>query len=357
MNTANDPSHSTKSGTKDCPNGANQGGNYADSACIGDGSTTYLGASAYWDNVNLSFKPPAVNGDHINNHLWFYTATDYSTLVEMGLDYGGCITVGGQPYGNTSCFNWPSTCQPCYEVMWDDHDRYLNEYDHYISGPPQNASVHEYDIQQNGSNSQYWDIYYDGVYEGTSTVTGSSAGYEAQVGLEVANDPALSHSIAPFHAATFHNSTMETESTNGIWYSWSYLNYWRDRPCRLGYLPPECTNGSTNKSAIPTWYTNKPWNQGAEVERMNRKRHALTAFAGTVMGIVVLLGQSGPGEAHPTSAQPPPLAPGQPAPAAQQTQFACERLGKAVCNSNPVVVATDAANDPLSRPPTPTPLI
>jgi hypothetical protein len=147
-----DPIHRTQPNTNDCPHG----GNYGDTACIGGGGATYLGASAYWDNKSLSFKAPAVNGDHINNHLWFYTSNGQS-FIEMGLDYGGCIVVPG-----ISCYNWPSTCQPCSELMWDDHDPSDNQYDHYISSPPQDGSVNQYQIQRDSSNPQYWDIYYDG---------------------------------------------------------------------------------------------------------------------------------------------------------------------------------------------------
>jgi hypothetical protein len=248
------PSHRTQSGTIDCPNG----GNYVDSACIGDGSTTFIGVDASWER-NYLHHSSQFTDDHINNHLWLYTRSNLSTFVETGLAYYGCP----QNMPGINCVNWPSSCQPCYGHIWAEQATDGSQDIHFIESPPIDGSRHDYSITQDAYNTSNWDVYFDGVQVDTATHQGSSAAYEAQVGLEVSKSAYYAGSIKRFNAATFHNSSLQFLEGPRQWNGWAYLNYWNDRPCMrppsggpANQPPGECMNGSTKGTT--TWYVNKP---------------------------------------------------------------------------------------------------
>jgi hypothetical protein len=134
-----------------------------------DRSDDFTGIYGEWHSNNMYLADSDyAYGGHINSEMWLVMPN--GTWVEEGLRNG---IDPGDPCGCTA-----------YEVFWADASTSGNFSRHYIANVAPDGTDHSYVIQQ-GSGVNTWDVYYDGAYQGTSTVTGSWTGHEQQVGGEV----------------------------------------------------------------------------------------------------------------------------------------------------------------------------
>jgi hypothetical protein len=138
---------------------------------------------------------------HTNSEMWFFTHSDYSQWIEIGLRNGF------------------DSSDPCfcvaYEAFWADIDQYGNEYRHTIANVIPDGSLHNYEVKR-AANPIYWTLYEDYSYVGVSTVQTSSLGYHHQVGGEIE----LASPIDPStHADTF-DMYVQDMNTSGNWYYW-----------------------------------------------------------------------------------------------------------------------------------------
>lgn len=206
------------------------GGNYGSSGCVnGKNGEVYYGGFDDFRNVSLTATgASSTNPIHVNQEMWFYTHSNESQFVEMGLRQG---------YWN------PCGCVS-YVLFWADWDSSLNEYRHTISYPSADNSVHEYEVIRDASNHSYWNVYYDYNYIGQSTNQNSSAGYEVQHGLEVTAINSNTYSGLANH------SPLEFMDGSGAFVHDSYEQTWVDSPCSGTTTGASCLTGYGNGSDV-----------------------------------------------------------------------------------------------------------
>jgi hypothetical protein len=188
------------------------------------------GAFGTWQNGTLV----AGDANHMNTTIWLATKSDFSQWVETGL----VLYSGGQ-----------------YEAYWADVDSGGNFHLQWTQGAAADASEHNYEIQQN-SHTNWWNIYRDYNFVGTSTdqtswqscsVTGCmEAGGEIGVG---------SGQLDTTQKTGAFDLYMQAKSLAGVWYYWPSHTYETDQSCgpfAQGY----CLNGYPYYAYEWSW--NKP---------------------------------------------------------------------------------------------------
>jgi len=196
----------------------------------------YYGGYDNFDNVGLVAAGASTSNPtpHTNQEMWFYTQPDDAQWVETGIRQGYWV---------------PCACVT-YATFWAEFDTSNNEYRHTISYSSADGSNHSYEIQQDSSTPNYWDVYYDYNLVGTATYQLNDAGYEIMHGLETSEvDSNTSSDIA-------NHSPLEYEDSSGAWVYDPYEQSWVDYPCS----PPSstgsnCLTGYGNGSDV--WYAGK----------------------------------------------------------------------------------------------------
>lgn len=222
------------------------GNNASSTSCRNNAQgDVYGGGYAEWHNNNMYLDAAHYSAMyHINQEMWVYTRADEYQWIEIGLRNGNAV--GGDPCGN--CL--------AYEVFWADFDSNGTEYPHYIANTVPDGTNHVYEVQRQSANPNYWDVYYDFVKQGTSTVVNSSVAYEDQVGLEISR--AYPGDIGPWaHSDGFHFTGLQTRALNSYsWQYWPYANTWIDQGCNV-YPQGYCLNGLATPT-VHDWTDNKP---------------------------------------------------------------------------------------------------
>lgn len=221
-----------------CPHG----GNASATACVENlGGAIYYGGYDNFSDNNMTTSYWAIQqGNHVNNEMWFYTHSNLSQWVEVGIRQGYWPGVGG------------STCNCAYGRFWADFDSLGYEHRHAIAFTGPTGANHTYEIIRDSGNHNYWDVYVDYNFVGQSTDQYSAAGYTVQMGLE---DSDVSPDTS---AATFNHSPLEYMATNGAFYRFSSNNvqWWVDYGCgEPGAVQGYCLNGVGNGSDV--WYDSK----------------------------------------------------------------------------------------------------
>ncbi len=206
------------------------GGNPSSTACVnGQNGETYLGGYDNFTDLSLQMDSNGVSGEnHINQEMWFYTHSNESQWVETGIREG----------------YWPGhgSCQCGYGRFWADFNSSGTEFRHLIQYVRDDkGSNHSYQVIRSSSNTDDWNVYLDYNLVGTSTVQGSSTGYEVQMGLE-------DSLVTPDSSSDlFNHSPLEYMGTNGAFYDFPYMERWEDYPCAsnpTGYCLHEQTVGT-----------------------------------------------------------------------------------------------------------------
>lgn len=219
-------------------------GTVSDTACQNNGNTDqYRGMYAWWDDVNMHTNNPPTKYDHINNEVWFWTHTNESQWIEMGIRFGAADWYP-PPYTGLTENVW----------FWADYDSQQREHDHFGGFTTWDSNSHGYEFVRDNSNSYYFDVLYDGNVVGVSKNQNSDRGYEAQVGMEIS--AAVGDNISWAYSATRHNQSLEVQAMAGGWSYWWYQNHFRAEPCGQLYSIPNCTNGS--EPSTSEWDVNKP---------------------------------------------------------------------------------------------------
>ena len=211
-----------------------------------DGRTT-TGLFGTWQSGNLS--PDSATPDaHVNTTIWLATTSNPLQWVETGLV---TYSPGSQRTSN-------------YEAYWYDVDSSGTPYFHDGPAASPDGSEHNYEIQQN-SHVNWWNVYRDYNFVGTSTDQSSWTGCPgcARAGGEVAvyyecpgprssdcgTDFDTSESAGPF------DLYLESKNTAGGWYYWPSQTQFTDLGCGpnpSGY----CLNGYPYYTYEWSW--NKP---------------------------------------------------------------------------------------------------
>lgn len=125
----------------------------------------YKGIFGSWrNNTTLRDDNDWSGRKHINAVMWAYTHTDNGQTVEMGIRNGYEDAIG----------------RVAYYAYWGDHDRYNNYFRHPIAYTTPNGTNHTYQISRNGTNPNFWDVYYDYNFINTSTNQNSSTIWKHQ---------------------------------------------------------------------------------------------------------------------------------------------------------------------------------
>jgi hypothetical protein len=168
------------------------------------------------------------NPIHINQEMWFYTHSNESQWVEVGLRKGYWI---------------PCSCVD-YVRFWAAFDSAGNEHRHTIGFPSADGSEHTYEVLRNAGNLSYWDVYLDYNNVGTSTNQGSSYGYEVQHGIEMTEITSNTASGLANH------SPLEYMNLNGAFVHDPYEKTWVDSKCSGTSTGNNCITGYGNGSDV-----------------------------------------------------------------------------------------------------------
>jgi hypothetical protein len=212
------------------------GGNFTASACVnGKSGETYFAGFDDFRNVALTAAGSiSTNTRHTNQVMWVYTQPDEWQWVEVGIRKGYWL---------------PCNCVD-YIAYWADINSAGTEFRHTISSTiSADASDHQYEIKRDGTNHNYWDVYYDYNLVGQSTNQGSSTAYEVQHGLETTEISTNTSSGLANH------SPLEYMNASGVFVHDPYEQTWVDSKCSGTTLASNCLTGYGNGSDV--WYSGK----------------------------------------------------------------------------------------------------
>jgi hypothetical protein len=206
------------------------GGNKSGTGCVnGRDGERYIGGFDDFRNISLTAAGASSgNPIHINQEMWFYTHSNESQFVEVGLRKGYWI---------------PCSCVD-YVRFWADFDSSGVEHRHTIGRPSADGSEHTYEVLRNASNLQNWNVYLDYNNVGTSTNQNSAYGYEVQHGIEMTEITSNTASGLANH------SPLEYMNLNGAFVHDPYEKTWVDSKCSGTSMGNTCITGYGNGSDV-----------------------------------------------------------------------------------------------------------
>lgn len=202
-----------------------------------DGVAT-TGLFGTWQNGRLTPDGSSA-GNHVNTTIWL-SDSDYNNFVEVGLIQYSSGTP--PPYGTG------------YNVYWDDFASGALQGYHVGPGQTADGSSHNYEIQRN-SHQNWWNVYRDYVFLGTSTtqpawssctlVGCNEAGGELGVPFECPGprSPQCNSDLDPDESTGGFDLYLESKSPSGSWYYWPSQTYITDAPCGPNNPAGYCLNG------------------------------------------------------------------------------------------------------------------
>lgn len=205
---------------------------------LNDGVAT-TGLFGTWQNGRLT-PDNSSPYNHVNTTIWL-SDSNYNNWVEVGLiQYSAGTPL---PYGTG------------YNVYWADYVNGAQQGYHIGPGQTADGSSHNYEIQRN-SHQNWWNVYRDYVFIGTSTtqpawasctlVGCNVAGGELGVPFECpgprGTPPACNTDLDTDESTGGFDLYLQSKSASGSWYYWPSQTYRTDAPCGpnpAGY----CLNG------------------------------------------------------------------------------------------------------------------
>lgn len=240
------------------------GGNSEDTACVNSkNGEKYTSGQVQWSDNNLDIN----NGygttnstiRFITNNIWMYTSTDERYSVEFGQSYGTCLGVYGQGTNTNVCPGAPSGYH-AYRYWADTRPDLAGglpyQYVHFVNWWTRNSgTLHTYNLNRQTGNICNWNVYFDNMVVGTSTIQycpgGYSYGYEDQVGIEFDDNGNVNWPYSDTNIFS-NNETWH----DGQWHSWEYKRTYVTSPCQSS-SDSNCFNG-TDYGSIHDWYVNRP---------------------------------------------------------------------------------------------------
>lgn len=194
------------------------------------------GLEGQWHDNNMYLSTADYNSSgHITNEMWALTAVGW---IETGL-LNSANLWGANPCGCVA-----------YQQFWADDNG--NFYFHWLNNLSPDGNNHVYEILNRGGGSNYWDIYLDYSYKGTSRIQTTTTSYQTQVGLELFQGYGQPYVNSSSHADTFTNYI---EDYSGSWFYPTWTSSWVDNGCNV-YPQGDCLNGSIGGAGI--YSDNKP---------------------------------------------------------------------------------------------------